>query len=142
MVDNLTYDQPGVLQTGGIAIAYRGSEAKAEAGLLHQGLQAMQIPIEPLSEARHGEDRLGTPEVIITIVVTAAVKAVATATLKYLENYLSERAKETDRDLKIQVVVSDPKSQRRKKFLLGLKEVTTQAVISFSENIGKAIDAL
>jgi hypothetical protein len=142
MGDSPTDNQQRVAQSAGIAIAYRGLGAKAEAGHLQMGLEALRVPIEPLSEVGHTEDRLGTPEIIITIVVTAAVKAVATATLKYLEDYLRERAKEKDKDLKIQVVVKDPRSQHRKKFLLGLKQVTTQAVISFSENIRQAIAAL
>jgi len=140
-MDKSTNKQP-MTQAAVMTIVYRGPEAKGEAERLYMALQASRMPLEPVSEVGQGEDRLGTPEIIITILVTAAVKALSTTALKYLEDYLRERAGGKGQDLRIQVVVKHSESHHRKKFLLNLRQSTTEAAISFSENIRQAIAVL
>lgn len=126
------------VETAGIAVVYQGVSAKAEAESLHDALQASGIGVEPLSEIAPSGARLGVAEIFVTIVVTAAAKAVITTALQCLEDYLRERMEKERPDVRLQVVLK-PQEMR---FPLSLRRATTQAIIAFFENVRKSVASL
>jgi hypothetical protein len=90
------------------------------------GLQGAQIPVPPPVYKEPTEATLGAPEVIITILVSAAVKSVVITSLhviqRYLESKLDERA--TGR---IQIVL--PRSGLpSKRFPLDIKSLSRETL--------------
>jgi hypothetical protein len=130
------------VQESVIAVTYRGAGAKVDAEILEAKLQASGVSVQPLTETGQEQARLGTPEIVLTILASAAVKAVATTALSYLQDYLRERVAEGKKDLNIQVVVKDPASQRRQRLLLSMKLATAQTVIAFGDSVKEAIRSL
>ena len=129
-------------ETGTIAVAFQGSDAKEEAERIHLELQTSGLAVEPLAEVGQDEARLGAAEIIITIVVTAAAKAVLTTSLKYLEEYLRSRVEGGGANVNVQLVVKAPEKPRPHRFLLNLRQASGQTVIAFCENIRQAVAKL
>lgn len=122
-----------------ISLAYRGQSAKADAEQMHDKLQASGLAVEPLSEIGRGRADLGAAEIIITIMVTAAAKAVITTALKYVEDYIRERTARGGGDLNLQVVLQEPSAQPAKRFPFSFRRATVETVTAFSESIREAI---
>lgn len=83
---------------------------------------------------------LGTPEILITIVVTAAAKAVVISGLHALEASL-ERLIDRDKDRRTQIILTDEASARRERFPISLRGVSKDAVKEFVKRVESAISA-
>lgn len=141
-MENLELETKQQNDSGSLTVAYRGADAKGEAERLHSSLKSLGAVAEPLSEIKQDDARLGVAEIIITIVVTAAAKAVITTGLKYLEEYLSEYAEKAGTYTKFQAVVKKAGASTVKRIPFSLRGATVETVKTFSENIRQAISKL
>ncbi len=125
-----------------IEVFARGSGAEDEGRRLSEALQAGGIKVESSAAKTPDRASLGTPEIVLTVLATAALKAVATTVLKQLEGYLRERSRQPKKHLNIQVVVRDLAKGKPQRFLLSLQQATEETVIAFAKNVGEAISHL
>src|SRR5687768_14352885 len=73
-----------------ISIEYYG-EAREEAEQLRSALASSQAQVTDVRECEAEQVDMAVAEIVITIVVAAAAKAVASTVLEYLENYIRQR---------------------------------------------------
>jgi hypothetical protein len=125
-----------------IRITYRGDAAAVEARRVYDLVEKSVTEIKPPSEITATDVRLGAAEVIITIVVTGALKAVAETSLQHLESYLRSRARARDTDVKMQVVLTAPNAAVPKRFPINLRELSIEMLATFFEKIRSAIDKM
>ena len=89
---------------------------------------------------RPGEATLGTPEIIITIVVTAAAKALIVAGLHALEKTLQDQIdRKTER--RAQVILAG-KNKPKRRFPISLASISKEAVKDFISQIVSAVNAV
>ncbi len=125
-----------------VEVIARGTGAEEEARNLSEALQASGITVRSSPTKTDDRASLGTPEIILTILATSAIKAVATTALKHLEDYLRERARQPKKHLNIQVVVRDRARRNPQRFLLSLQQATEETLMTFAKNVRGAIDHL
>lgn len=125
-----------------IRMRTQGVGAEQEAENLRAVLRASGVAVESSSDKAEQRAPLGTPEIILTIFVTSAMKALIATALPPLEEYLRQRVRQQKRALNLQVVVRGGTHAPAQRILFSLGQATQEAVLAFSENLRKAIDKL
>jgi hypothetical protein len=97
-------------------------------------LKIANAAYEPPDEAT-----LGTPEVIMTIVVTSATRAIVVAGLNLLGKYLEHRIGAGAEDKRVQIILVG-ESQTPRRFPLGLRSATVDAVNEFIARVKAAME--
>jgi len=116
-------------------IEYTGEpEAAAEIAV---AFGKANVPVST-PEPKSVEARLGTPEVILTIIATAALKATIKAGLDALKQYLELRAGAND-GKRIQVIVQRP-NDSTKRFGLSLKNLGLETITEFITDISAVVE--
>jgi hypothetical protein len=84
------------------------------------------------------EATLGTPEIIVTIVVTAAAKALIVAGLHALEKTL-EKQIDHKNDRRAQIIVTSP-TKSKQRFPVSLKNITKDALKEFMSQVVSVVN--
>ena len=113
-------------------IQYTDLDAKPLSDELAAGLKEAGVETTPASMIPV-EATFGTPEVILTIVATAAAKAVFIATLRAVERHLKQ-SKETCGNRRIQIVIDNP-GRSKKRFPFSLQGATGDAIEEFVSSV-------
>jgi hypothetical protein len=82
----------------------------------------------------------GTPEVILTIVATAAAKAIIVSGLHALESYLQTQSG-APQDRRVRVILKTP-NKRAKHSAISLQQLGTDAIKEFVSDIIAAVEKL
>lgn len=106
---------------------------------LRSCVESAGLPIENAAYEPPAEALLGAPEVIMTIVVTSAARAIAVASLDLLGKYLEHKIGADSEDKRVQIVLVGA-SQPPKRFPLGLRSATVEAVHGFIARIKAAVE--
>ncbi len=133
--------------TGGVAapvisIAFYGN-AGEDAEQLREALAQSPAEVMGVSERGRGEVDMAAAEIVITIVATAAAKAVASVALGYVEAYVRRKIEERKGGPDLQLVLKrgeDGKTVDRIPFSFGTMGL--EALASFSKNIRGAIEKI
>lgn len=121
-------------------IEYSDATISELAGGISQELRALHIAVGEPAYKRPRNATLGTPEVIITILVTAATKAVIISGLHALQRYLEARVGSAE-EKRLQVVLAGP-DESKKRFPISLRQIGSDAVKEFISRIATSIDKL
>jgi len=125
-----------------ISIEYYG-EAREEAEQLRSVLAQSHAQVTEVRQRDKDDVDMAVAEIIITIVVTAAAKAVASIALEHLETYIRQRIEEGKRLPDGQVVIKrreDGKTVDRIPFSFGTMGL--EMVAEFTKNLRSAIDKI
>jgi hypothetical protein len=83
---------------------------------------------------------LGTPEIIITVLVTAAAKAVIVAGIRAIQRVLAQHMEEKE-DKRAQIVLENPDGKKQR-FPISLRGIGKEALKQFTDDIVAAIGKL
>lgn len=125
-----------------ISIEYYG-EAKDEAEQFRSALAQSHAHITDVRRRDPDDVDMAVTEIIITIVVTAAAKAVASTALEYLEIYIRKQIEEGKKPPDVQVVIKreeDGKTVDRIPVSFGTMGL--EMLAAFSKNLRGAIDKI
>lgn len=124
-----------------ISIEYYG-DARDDAERLRSELEQSPAEVTGVSESGSGQVDMVAAEIIITIVVAAAAKAVASTALGYLEDYVREQIelKKSTPDIQVVIKREDGKTMDRVPFSFGTMGL--EMVAAFSKNLRGAIDKI
>lgn len=95
--------------------------------------------VEPVYKPPH-DATLGTPEIIVTIMVTAAAKALIVSGLHAIEHAL-EKQIDPDVDRRAQIILSGPTTPKRR-FPISLQNIGKDALKEFISQIVSVVDQL
>ncbi len=122
-----------VLADGAWRIEFTQDELGPVASVLAEDLRKAGVPADTPVYEPPGEATLGTPEILVTILVTATAKAVVIAGLHALEKVLEKQIDgKTDRRAQIILTRRDKPKQR---FPISLKNITKDALKEFISQI-------
>jgi hypothetical protein len=130
-------------------ISYRG-RIEPEVEELKGRFESVGVQVGSPREIKETDAKLGAEEIIITIIASAALKAVVQVAFDELKNYLTKKYLGGEKSKKklpnIQIVVKKNGTDSGKRELLSLKSATTDTIKKFIDNLsetaGKAIDSL
>jgi hypothetical protein len=135
-------ENPAVSPAAAWEISYRGA-ARLEAEELRKQFELAGAPVCEPREAIRADAKLGAEEIIITIVASAALKAVAQVAFDHLRSYLVHEISEREEVKKVhpnlQVVVKKHTTDPGKKELLSLRVASVQMIDKFISNIAEAV---
>ena len=123
------------------SIVAKGSGAMEGGEDLYAALREHGVAVAPPVQEGEGDARLGTPEILLTIVVTAAAKAVVSTGLTYLEQYLLRQVELPTGERRLQVVVKTD-SGGVKRFPLGLRAASADVIKAFIGNVRAHVEKL
>src|SRR5712692_9229132 len=122
-----------VLADGAWHIEFTQNELGPVASALAEDLHKAGVPTDMPVYKPPGEATLGTPEILVTILVTASAKALVIAGLHALEKVLEKQIDgKTDRRAQIILTSRDKAKQR---FPVSLKNITKDALKEFISQI-------
>jgi hypothetical protein len=132
-------DEAGV--SGGWRIEFNDERVASAASMIADDLGRAGVRTDPAALRRPRDATLGTPEIIITILVTAAAKAVIVAGLRAVERTL-ERQLGDDHPKRAQIVLVNsahqPGDERR--FPISLRGIGKDALKGFFDDVVSAVD--
>ena len=121
-------------------IEYSDASVKPMASTIATDLQNSGVLASMPTYKPPRDPTLGTPEVIITILVTAAAKAIIVSGLHALERYLQTQADSRD-DRRVHVILVGTQ-QAKQHFPISLQEVGKDALKEFVSDIASAVNKL
>jgi hypothetical protein len=127
--------------TGLSTIVFTDEKVKDFAMELHSCLKSAGISMTEPEFRPPSEAFLGTPEVIVTIVVTSAVRALLISGLGVLEKYLEAKVAENDKGKRFQIILVGL-TEPPQRFPLGLRSATLDVIHSFIAKVKVAIEKL
>lgn len=131
-----------------LGISYSG-DTRSEAEDLRVQLESAGARVgEPL-EIKETDAKLGAEEIIVTIIASAALKAVVEVAFEKLSGYLTrlieDKGKMNKKLPNVQVLVKKSRDDHGKRELLSLKVATSDSIKKFIDNVSdattKAIDS-
>jgi hypothetical protein len=122
----------------GWEIKYRG-DAKLDAAALQQNITAAGLHIHDPVEVPEDDARLGAGEVILTIIATAAAKAVVDVVATQLREYLRKRLTSQPDKVGLRVVVRRDKHSSGKQHSIDFKGATADLIDQFVTNVKESI---
>jgi len=121
-------------------IEYTDTRLESFAAELAVDLRAAQIDVPDPEQRPPSEATLGAPEIVITILVTAAVKSVVVAGLHALQRYLESTIDSHEGRL-LQVVLPRP-GLTSKRFPVDTKHMAREAIAEFVSEIIEAVQSI
>ncbi len=129
-------------EVASVQVMYRGAQAKPEAEQIFNGLKSAGIATAALSEKEETDVKLGAVEIVLILLITKALKAVAMTSLDYLENYFKSRTKSDSPDGKFQVVLQSPDAKLPRRFPGTNRELADKAAATFFADVRKAVSEM
>lgn len=124
-----------------LAIEYRGP-AKQDAESLANGFRAGGVTLNPPREAADGKATLAVGEIILTIVASAAARALLDVTLDKLRMYMVNRIQGntlTSESPNLQISVAKENGQVVARKLVSLRVASVEFVTKFVKEVGEAV---
>ncbi len=122
-----------VIADGAWHIEFTQDELGPVASVLAEDLRKAGVPTDTPVYKPPGEATLGTPEILVTILVTVTAKALVIAGLHALEKVL-ERQIDGKTDRRAQIILTR-RDKGKQRFPISLKNITKDALKEFISQI-------
>lgn len=124
-------------------IRYSGPSA-SEATEVAQRLRSAGIPVGLPEQLPSSGAELGAEEIVLTIVVSAAVKALLEVSMSRLGSYVADLIKapsgqHQDKKPNLQVIVQGQKGNKKHREVLNVRNATAETAHKFIDNIKGAV---